>query len=378
MKSSVMFRITATALAATLSWGTALTTLAAEPVAISVADTDEAQILLEEGVELLYHNRYEKSNLDAAKEKLEQAAALGNTKAYVYLGILYDQMDYEEVGDFSKALSYYLLAGDEPLARFAIGFLYFKGQGVPVDTDKAYEIFQELADEGEPAGYSGLSFYYINMGEFDLAVEYNQLAQQTTTDPFILGSTYNTLSNILYRLGASNEEITAASELALTMYDDPCELANVGNNYTMSDDAKMIQTGISYIRQVYKYHPEIAKFYLFDAYLRGIVSDPDENELRDVYNKIVDGEITSDYMETIYSLRSDGMYEIAYNLAVNAMAKGSAEGMQQIGVMYREGQYVEQDYDAARAWLNLAIEAGSENAKESLEILEERIAEEAK
>jgi TPR repeat protein len=68
--------------------------------------------------------------------------------------------------DYSAALPFLVQAADkgDPEAEYMLGRMYFNGNGVAQDVDRAYELFQASADESHPGGQTGIGFLY-SVGE---------------------------------------------------------------------------------------------------------------------------------------------------------------------------------------------------------------------
>lgn len=86
-------------------------------------------------------------NYTAAREWYEQAAEKGSVAAMTGMGFLYDY-GLTAPPDFKQAFNWYTRAismnvNDAPLAAYALGSLYYNGQGVAKDQQRAQELLQQ-------------------------------------------------------------------------------------------------------------------------------------------------------------------------------------------------------------------------------------------
>ncbi len=102
------------------------------------------------------------SNVPRALELLEKAGAYGYAPAYIGLGLIYEQGELELVADPTRAAAYYAKACDVGSARgrFFLGRLYIAGRGVPRDTRRGFELFEDSARAGDVEGLSALAELY--------------------------------------------------------------------------------------------------------------------------------------------------------------------------------------------------------------------------
>ncbi|MBQ9991312.1 MAG: sel1 repeat family protein [Lachnospiraceae bacterium] len=80
---------------------------------------------------------------------------LGKVDANFYLGVLCDWYDYPKE-DYEAARAYYEACPENPYAQLALGYLYWNGQGVEEDKEKAQEYFNSAA-QNCVEGYLGLA-----------------------------------------------------------------------------------------------------------------------------------------------------------------------------------------------------------------------------
>ncbi|HKI55419.1 MAG TPA: tetratricopeptide repeat protein [Anaerolineales bacterium] len=98
-----------------------------------------------------------KSNPSSAMKWLKRAAEKGEPRAYTGLGYCND-LD----GNIEEALRYYQLAiaSGEAEAPYLLGLLYFIGEDVPKDSNKAFECYSLSAKRGFPNAIHMLAWCY--------------------------------------------------------------------------------------------------------------------------------------------------------------------------------------------------------------------------
>ncbi len=64
--------------------------------------------------------------------------------------------------DYSAALPFLIQAAekDDPEAQYTLGRMYFDGDGVAKDVDKARDLFEASAEQGHPGGQTGIGYLY--------------------------------------------------------------------------------------------------------------------------------------------------------------------------------------------------------------------------
>jgi TPR repeat protein len=73
-------------------------------------------------------------------------------------------VEYGKAQDYAEAAKWYRQAADQghPRARYNLGFLYAKGQGVPQDYAEAAKWYRQAADQGVPRAQNNLGDLYEN------------------------------------------------------------------------------------------------------------------------------------------------------------------------------------------------------------------------
>ncbi len=120
-------------------------------LALAYAEVAEA-----EGVE-----KDHKKVLEYALEYLKKAAEGGHVEACLSLGVLYFEGDGVKQ-DYQKAAKYLQKAADEGSAEAygALGGMYYEGKGVEQDYQKALEYYKKAADMGDADACHNLGLMY--------------------------------------------------------------------------------------------------------------------------------------------------------------------------------------------------------------------------
>ena len=135
------------------------------------ARQEEANTCYEEGRACLYGLNGQEVDFEAAYSNFVNALELGKTEANFYLGLLCGYYNYPEK-NYERARAYYEVVADDPYAQLALGSLYYNGQGVEKDMEKAQELFDAVIAEGCVEGYLGNAMVATDVEDFETAFEY--------------------------------------------------------------------------------------------------------------------------------------------------------------------------------------------------------------
>lgn len=96
--------------------------------------------------------------------ELRDMANKGDVEAQSLLGWEYYQPRYDTKPDIQEALKWLMLATEqgEGLALLALGQIYYSGEQVRVNYEKAYSFFNQAARHGEKEAWSNLGLMYAN------------------------------------------------------------------------------------------------------------------------------------------------------------------------------------------------------------------------
>lgn len=147
-------------------------------------DEAEADAAFEAGYNCLYGENGVEVDLEEAYTNFNRALELGKTEANFYLGLLCDWYTIPE-NDFEKAKAYYEAAGDDSGAQIALGILYYYGQGVEQDVDKAQELFDAAIEQGDMGGYLGNAYIAYDKEDYTAAFENCNKVLEGTEQAFL-------------------------------------------------------------------------------------------------------------------------------------------------------------------------------------------------
>lgn len=164
---------------------------------------DGANEYYETGRSYLYGTDGKEVNFEEAYSNFEKAEEAGKTEANFYLGILCDYYGYPQT-DFAQAKTYYEACGDNPYAQISLGYLYYHGQGVEEDEERAKELFQAAIDQGCVEGYSATASIALYEENYEKAWEDANKALEGT-EQLYLASAMSTIGRI-YQKGLGPEQ----------------------------------------------------------------------------------------------------------------------------------------------------------------------------
>ncbi len=302
----------------------------------------EANEYYEAGRAYLYGLDGKEINLESARTNFERAVELGKTEANFYLGVLYDWYIYPEQ-DFEMARAYYEECGDDPYAQLALGLLYYYGDGVEEDKERARELFQSVIEQGYVEGYFGTGCFLHDEGEYEAAME-DYIKASEGTEPIFTRTAMNNIG-WAYCHGDGVEQDYA---LAMEWYEKAAALGDIN---------AMLNIGT--------------------MYSEGNGVEQDYTLAMEWYEKAADiGDATAmNNIGTMY-YNGDGVkqdYALAIEWYEKAADLGNISAMNNIGAMYFYGDVVEQDYEKALEWFEKAADLGSEAAKTNAEYIRQLI-----
>ena len=135
-----------------------LALIAAVCVGFTLGLTASAWAGFDEGVEAFYRGDYE-----TALRELRPLAEQDHAGAQSYLGFMY----YKGHGvpqDYAEAVKWYRKAAEQGMAQaqHSLSYMYDKGQGVPQDYAEAVKWYRKAAAQGDAPAQNNLGFMYYN------------------------------------------------------------------------------------------------------------------------------------------------------------------------------------------------------------------------
>lgn len=281
-------------------------------------------------------------NFETAYNEFTKAVELGNVDANFYLGLLCDWYSYpEENAEMAK--TYYEACVDNAYAKINLAFLYFDGDGVAEDKEKASVMFQDVIDQGYVEGYLGSACVASAEENYEKALEdFNKVLE--SEEQAYTAYALTELGNMYYSGTGVQQDYTKALEL----YEKGSSL---GQSVSMYNCAWIYENGYGveqdYAKAVEMYQMS-AEFGCVDAY----------NALGWLY-------------QNGYGVEQD--YTKAFEYYKLCADSGIASGMTNVGWFYENGMGVEQDYEKALEYYDKGAELGSESAKTNAEYLRQRM-----
>lgn len=332
-----------------------------------IGGQEEADAAYEAGFNCLYGENGKEINLEEAYTNFNHALELGKTEANFYLGILCDWYNIPEK-DYEKAKAYYEAAEDDSRAQTALGLLYYNGQGVEQDVEKAQELFDAAIEQGDKGGYLGNAGIAYDKGDYTAAFEnYNKVLEGA--EQIFLASAIRGIGD-LYGYGQGVEQDTSQ---ALEWHHKAADLGSVsamtiiGHNYRNSE---AYTEALEWYEKAANLGSASAMYSIGDMYTDGLGVEQDYTQASEWYEKAA--ELGHTYaMNNIGYMYGNGIgveqdyaqalkwYEKAANLENNL-------AMYNLGYMYENGIGVEQDYTQALEWYEKAADLGNTSAMYSL------------
>lgn len=124
--------------------------------AVSFSAAAETSSDLQAGIDA-----FNRGDLPGAMAFFEKAAEAGSPEAQVRIGFLLDHAEDDE-----NAVRWYRAAAEQgyPAGTAGLAQMYAKGEGVPQDTAKARELFEDAAEQGHAPSIRVLIAAYENGG----------------------------------------------------------------------------------------------------------------------------------------------------------------------------------------------------------------------
>lgn len=230
-------------------------------------------------------------------------------------------------------------AGDAK-AQYLMGYLYYQGQGVAQDDEKAFELFRNAADKGHVEAQTFLAFMY----------DAGRGVPQNKKKAFEL-----------YQASADEGDITATINLGVMYYKGD----GIPQNY---DKAFELLNDIEHVNS------PVLQLYLGNLYFYGYGVRQDVNKALDYYLRSAAlGDVSAHYfLGSIYqqgkgAVRANPSEALLYY--TYAAQKGDPNAQYNLATLYAGGAAGKVDKIQAYAWLVMASEQNMAEANEALEKL---------
>lgn len=144
---------------------------------------EHGNVLAQNKMGEIYHHPPDgmKQNIDKAEKYYQLAAKQGNADSQYGLGVIYTYFRGNVSGHQKTAEDFYALAAKQGRTEALtpgthLGSLYARGEGVPKDLGKAFELYQLGTLSGDPESQRLLADMYLQKKNTDKAIEYYTLA----------------------------------------------------------------------------------------------------------------------------------------------------------------------------------------------------------
>ena len=278
---------------------------------------------------------------------------------------------YLKEGDFEKAKLVYEKLADEdyPPAFTGLGAMYFNGQGVPIDKQKAIAFFQKGALGGDVVAYVNLGQSYVHGEGINKDCYKGLVLLKDASDAGYERASY-ILGNV-YSEGLCGE---TDFNMANHYYDRNIEQGGIEGD---TGKAKIFHYGYGVVKNL-----EMAKKYYQKAFIKGspyaanslgvmcLSSNTDVNECISFFEKSYKlGSIVAAYNIAVITYLGDrAPKDCSKSLmwAKKAAKKGHVDSMRLIGKIYESGCAGKSDKTKAQEWFSKAAKLGDSYSNERI------------
>ncbi len=296
-------------------------------------DTEKEEISAEENLlagELYYLGKNVDKDYYKAREYFEKAAKEGNEHAESYLGLFYEK-GYGGEKDINKALYWYKKAAlkGNIFSQYSLGFIYYEGEEIEQNLDYAFKWYKEAAEKGFAPSQYALSYLYKN-GE---GCEKNNVKAYYWLEE----SADNDFEDAYYILGQSYLE---------------------GNSIIDTDYKK----AFFYLSKGVNKKDKNCLESLGDMYYWGLYVKEDKKKAFSLYDdSINEGNVSLYYKLGKLYEEEDNLEEALINY-YKGHENGNINSTQRLGVMYLNGEGVNEDREKGLEYLKKAVKVGDSNS----------------
>lgn len=332
----------------------------------------EAKKYYEMGRTYIYGLNGTEINLENAYNSFMKAQELGNADANFYLGLLYADYEYPK-SDYDIAKKYFDACQNSemnPYAQIYLSIMYYSGDGVDEDKEKAVLMLKNVIEQGYVDGCVA-SFIYEEdnskyFEEYKKALDGKEQIYVSTAMKFIGESYY------------SGDGVEKNYEKAHEWFEKACDL---GNPAATQDLAVMYYYGngveqsyekaLEYFEKASKLNNKNAMHTIGYMYDMGMGVEQDYNKAFEYYEKAANlGHLSA--MNNLAYMYENGKgmeqnYEKAAEWYEKSAEKGNAMAMKNLSALYYTGKGVEQNYEKALELLYKAIDSGSLTKEQAID-----------
>ncbi len=314
-------------------------------------DRKAVEQLVADGVDYLHGTNGKVYDPDEALKCFKEAASKGNEDAAFLAGYTIDwEMDGgENHSDNPEAVSFYeKVADSNPYAKLSVGYIYYYGQGVDENKDKAKTYFTEAIASIDP----------------DQLISDNDMVYKAEAE-YICG--------VLYRTGEEGL-LEADPDLGMKLINASIDDGNVEclnyyaeriNETDPERGQKLYEKWIGIYTASAEAGNADSALLLGQFYQTGLFLDADYTKALEYYQLAAEnGNPQGDYyLGVLYCNEDMGTdYEKAFDYFKKAADAGDADAMEMIAGLYATGTVVDQDYLKALEYHQKAADAGNVEA----------------
>jgi enhanced entry protein EnhC len=295
----------------------------------------------------------DKNKQAAAFSQALKQAELGNSKAALLAGLLYDR-GIGVAPDAEKAIYWYQQAGSNPVSQFILGTYTSLGKGLPLNKDEGRALLEQSASQH-------FSYALLNLGVSEQ--QRGQAFQPALIQSYALGNSTAGLLLADYYLSASNDKANMQNA-----HDIYYKLAKMGDQYAQMKLGYLQENGLGvtkdlaaaehwYNASAEQGNPK-SQYLLGQFYEMGQSGNPDYTKAIAWYKKsavhLPEADVALGFLyETVYDdyARAKQYYE-------QAARQKNTLGIYDLALLKEYGKGMKQDFEAARVLYQSASDVG--------------------
>lgn len=315
------------------------------------ADTGVMEALLP----LAFYNAMDndKQKAEYAFSVAKEQADMGDEKAALLLGILYDRGIGTRV-DASKAIYWYEHSGVNPVSQFILGTYMAQGKGVPEDKERA----KMFLSKSEAAQFSYADFNLAVLNQLSGHAFLNQL-----NEAYALGNSHAGIVLADYYLAKQEdaETMSQAKQIYANLAEKGDAVAQLKLGFIFDQGLGVAQNSAEALRWYTTSAAQgdaKAQYLLGQMYQLGKLGVPDYQLAKEWYQKaattLPQASVALGFIdETVYDNYADALK--AYE---QAATRGNEKGIYDLGLMFYYGKGIAVDYPRAQSLMTDAANKG--------------------